>query len=61
MRTILLVTLAFVVQQQGIVNYAKIAVPRWFQLKTKTTSFIVSSHVIVILYKHIDVVHLNSI
>lgn len=29
----LIVTLAFVVQQQGIVNYAKIAMPRWFQLK----------------------------
>ena len=30
----LIVTLAFVVQQQGIVNYAKIAMPRWFQLKS---------------------------
>lgn len=29
----LIVTLAFVVQQQGIVNYAKIAMPKWFQLK----------------------------
>ena len=28
----LIVTLAFVVQQQGIVNYAKVAMPRWFQL-----------------------------
>lgn len=31
----LIVTLAFVVQQQGIVNYAKLAMPRWFQLPTK--------------------------
>ncbi len=33
----LIVTLAFVVQQQAIVNYVKIAMPRWFQLPTKQT------------------------
>lgn len=29
----LIVTLAFIVQQQGIVNYFKISMNRWFKLK----------------------------
>ena len=33
----LIVTLAFVVQQQGIVNYAKLSMSRWFQRPSQST------------------------